>query len=150
VEPADARRWPNNVLGRSAASRRFVALLLGFFGIVALLLGAVGVYGVTAFTTARRVPEFGVRMALGASSRSVLESALFRSIQPVLGGIAAGCVIAAAAAGVLRTQLFGIGPRDPVTFLVVPLLLGLVGVAAILVPAWKAARLDPVTVLRSE
>lgn len=140
----------DSVLGRSAASRRFVTLLLGFFGLLALLLGAVGVYGVTAFTTARRVPEFGVRMALGASSRSVLESALFRSLGPVLVGIVAGSAIAAAGAGVLRSQLFGVGPRDPITFLIVPVLLGLVGVAAILVPAWKAARLDPVTVLRTE
>jgi putative ABC transport system permease protein len=138
------------VLGRSAGMTRFLTLLLGSFAGLALALGAVGVYGVTAFTTARRIPEFGVRLALGASRRSVLETALFSSMRPVVGGVFVGCLAAAAGAGVIRSQLFGVQPRDPVTFVAVPLLLGLVGVAAILVPAWRAARLDPVTVLRTE
>jgi hypothetical protein len=138
------------VLGRSAGITRFLTLLLGSFAGLALTLGAVGVYGVTAFTTARRIPEFGVRLALGASRRSVLETALFSSMRPVVAGVFVGCLAAAAGAGVIRSQLFGVQPRDPVTFVAVPLLLGLVGVAAILVPAWRAARLDPVTVLRTE
>jgi predicted permease len=139
-----------SVLGRSAAMTRFITLLLGFFGLLALLLGAVGVYGVTAFTTARRFPEFGVRLALGASRRSVLESALYRSMRPVFAGVLFGSLAALAAAGVIRSQLFGVQARDPVTFVLVPVLLGMVGVVAILAPAWKASRLDPVTVLRTE
>jgi putative ABC transport system permease protein len=138
------------VLGRSAAMTRFITMLLGFFGLVALLLGAVGVYGVTAFTTARRIPEFGVRLALGASRTSVLEAALFRSMRPVVAGIFFGSLAALAAAGVIRSQLFGVQARDPVTFVLVPVLLGIVGVIAIIAPAWKASRLDPVTVLRTE
>jgi predicted permease len=140
----------DELLGRSAAMTRFVTLLLAFFGLLALLLGAVGVYGVTAFTTARRFPEFGVRLALGASRRSVLESALYRSMRPVFAGVFFGSLAALAAAGVLRSQLFGVEARDPVTFLLVPVLLGIVGMSAILAPAWKASRLDPVTVLRTE
>jgi ABC-type antimicrobial peptide transport system permease subunit len=71
-------------------------------------------------------------------------------MRPVVAGVFTGCLAAVAGAGVIRSQLFGVQPRDPVTFVAVPLLLGLVGVAAILVPAWRAARLDPVTVLRTE
>lgn len=138
------------MIGRSAATTRFLTLLLGFFGLLALVLGAVGVYGVTAYTVERRIPEFGLRLALGASHGSVPVDAFAGAIWPVIAGIAAGMLSAAAAAGFVESLLFGVAPRDPLTFTGVPILLFMVAVGAILLPAWRATRVDPLSVLRTE
>jgi putative ABC transport system permease protein len=140
----------DHVIGDSAATVRFVTLLLGAFGLLALALGAVGVYGVTATTVARRTGEFGVRVALGAMRRQILGSALVRGLVPVAAGVAVGTVAAAFGTRLLRELLFGVEPHDPLTFAAVVVLLGLVGVGAILVPAWRATRVDPAEVLRAE
>lgn len=139
-----------SVIGRSAATTRFLTLLLGLFGLLALVLGGVGVYGVTAYTVERRVPEFGVRLALGASHRSVLLAAFAGAIWPVIAGITAGILSAAVAAGFVESMLFGVAPRDPLTFAGVPILLFLVAMGAILLPAWRATRVDPLSVLKTE
>jgi len=138
------------VVGESAATARFLALLLGSFGVLALVLGAVGVYGVTAYTVARREGEFGVRLALGAVKRQIMGSALGRGLLPVAAGIAVGVTAATFGTRVLGDLLFGVEPGDPLTSAAVALLLGLVGLGATLVPAWRATRLDPAEVLRAE
>lgn len=144
MEPLEA------VVGRSAAMTRFLTLLLGFFGLLALVLGAVGVYGVTAYTVARRLPEFGVRMVLGATTRDVLASAIGRGGAPVAAGIGIGGLAALSLTGLLRSLLFEVGPRDPATFAAAAGLLAVVGLAALLLPTLRATRVDPIATLRHE
>lgn len=138
------------VLGRSVASTRFVALLIGAFGALALVLGVVGVYGVTAYVVGRRTSEFGIRMALGAAPERVLGGALLRGMAPVAGGIALGVVGALVATRLLAFLLFGVEPTDPWTFGAVVLVLGTSALAATALPAWRASRVDPMAVLRNE
>ncbi|GMV05954.1 MAG: hypothetical protein AMXMBFR53_22310 [Gemmatimonadota bacterium] len=140
----------SRVFGASAATTRFLAGVLGVFGALALLLGAVGVFGVTTFTVGRRTPEFGVRIALGASRGEVLGSALGGSLVPVAVGLAVGLAGAAASAGALASVLYEVEPSDPATYAGVALTLLLVATLASLLPAWRASRLDPVSVLNGE
>jgi len=139
-----------SVIGDSALTTRFITFLLGSFGLLALLLGAIGVYGVTAYTMARRLPEFGVRIALGASRRDVLAAATVHAILPVIGGLAAGLTAALLTSRVMESVLFEVRPHDPLTFAGAPLVLALVALVAALVPAMRASRVDPVRVMRSD
>ena len=138
------------VLERSTRQTRFLAGLLTGFGLLAVVLGGLGVFGVTAFTVGRRMPEFGVRVAMGATRRGVMASALRKSLIPVGAGVAAGALGAAFATGLLESVLFGVGATDPVTFATVAAVLCLVAVLATLLPAWRASRVDPVAVLAGE
>lgn len=99
---------------------------------------------------ARRQPEFGVRLALGATARDLVGSALVHSGAPVAFGLAIGSLAAFSLTGLLRPLLFGISPRDPFTFGAVFVLLALVGVLALLIPAFRATRADPISALRHE
>jgi putative ABC transport system permease protein len=137
------------VIDRSAATTRFITLVLGAFGALALLLSAVGVFGVTAYGVGRRIPEFGVRIALGASKREVIRSALGGSLVAVVAGLGVGLLAASLSTDALRAALYEIEPTDPLTFWAVAGLLLAVAVTAALVPAWRAGRVDPVTALRS-
>ena len=139
-----------HVFDESAASTRFLAGVLGSFGALALLLGAVGVFGVTTYTVARRLPEFGVRIALGSSRAGVLGVGLLTCAAPVVVGLVLGLAGAAASSRVLRSVLFGTEPSDPTTFAVVGATLFLTAVFASLLPAWRASRVDPVRVLGAE
>jgi predicted permease len=138
------------VFDRSAATTRFLTLVLGSFGVLALLLGAIGVFGVTAYAVARRIPEFGVRLALGSSRSGVLASALLTCAAPVGVGLLVGTVGAALSSSALRSVLFGVEPSDPVTFALVGGMLLAVALLASLVPAWRASRVDPVRVLSAD
>lgn len=140
----------DQVVARSAASTRFVTLLIGAFGLLALVLGVVGVYGVTAYVVGRRTPEYGIRVALGAGPERVLGGALLRGMAPVAVGIALGVAGALAATRLLASLLFGIEPTDPWTFGAVILVLGVAGLVATALPAWRASRVDPMVVLRNE
>jgi len=140
----------SRVFGASAGTTRFLAGVLGAFGALALLLGAVGVFGVTTFTVGRRTPEFGVRIALGASRGEVLGSALGGSLIPVAVGLGVGLAGAAASAGALASVLYEVEPSDPATYAAVALTLLAVATLASLLPAWRASRLDPVSVLNGE
>ena len=137
----------SDVLDRSASTTQFLAVLLGAFGALALLLGAGGVFGVTAFAVERRSPEFGVRLALGASRRSVLASAIRTSVAAVAVGTAIGLAVAYSAAGVMESMLFEIQATDPVTFLMVGGTLLATALLSSLLPAWRATRVDPVVVI---
>ncbi len=139
-----------DVLGDSMRQRSFFAGILTFFAVLALALGAVGVYGVMAYRMGTRRPEFGVRMAFGATSANVLRGALLSGAVPVVVGLAVGLLGALLGTRLLTSLLFGIGATDPVSFAAAVVVLGAVGVAAIAVPAWRASRLDPASVLRSE
>lgn len=140
----------STVLGQSTRETRFFALLLGGFGLLALALGAVGVFGVTAYTLGERLPEFGVRLALGGSRASVVSSALSRSLRPVGAGLAVGLVGAWASSRLLGSVLYEVEPTDPPTFVAVAVLLLSAGVTAALIPALRVGRVDPVRVLNAE
>jgi len=136
----------------SAALRqpRFQVTLVGTFAALALLLGAVGIFGVVSFATARRTRELGVRMALGARGSDVQRLVLGETLRTVGVGVAVGVVIAAAGARVLRALVYGVSTTDPLTFAVVPVIVVAVAVLAAMIPARRAARVDPATVLRMD
>jgi len=148
--PLVAVRTLDEQLARASSRPRFAALLLGGFAALALLLAALGVYGVVAQTVADRRRELGLRMALGAEARRVAGLVLRQGLSLALTGVAIGVPAAWAVSRVLATLLFEVDTGDPSTFLGVPLLVLAVAAAACFVPAWRAARLDPASVLRAE
>jgi predicted permease len=137
-------------VARATAAERFSMVLLGAFGALALALAAVGTYGVTAFTVAGRTREIGVRVALGAHPRGVLGLVLRQGFRTVAVGLAAGATGALLATRVLRGQLYGVTPGDPVTLLVVLALMSGVAAIAIALPARRAVRIAPVEAMRRE
>lgn len=138
------------VLARPAAARRFVLLLVGAFATVAVFLAVVGIYAVTAFHVAQRTREIGVRMALGARTGAVVRLVLRQGLRPVLFGLIAGVAGAVATAFVMRRVLFDVAPLDAPTFALLPLALAGISAAACLLPARRAARIDPIEALRTE
>jgi predicted permease len=137
-------------VARSVADRRFVMLVLTAFGVVALLLAAVGIYGVLSYSVARRSKEIGVRVALGARPSAVLGMVVADSMRPVIWGTIAGVAGALALTRVLRGLVYGVGVTDPFAFGVATATLIVVAVAASLVPARRASKVDPIVALRAE
>ena len=129
--------------------RRYPVFLLGVFAAVALLLACVGIFGVVSFGVVQRTREFGVRMAVGAERGDIVRLVLRGSSAPVLLGAAAGLAGSVVLATVFRGLLFGVGSSDPLVLGGVVLLLTAVAVASALVPALRAARVDPGVALRS-
>ena len=126
------------------------AWITGIVGAIGLLLGAVGIYGVTSYATSRRAHEIGVRMALGASVADVHRMIVRQGMTAPLFGMVAGLLLAAAVTRLLSAFLFDVSPLDPLTFVSVSLLLGAVAVLATLLPARLAARVDPVVTLKAD
>ncbi len=129
---------------------RFDAMLLGIFAAVALILAAIGVYGVVAYTVSQSLREIGIRRALGAGRGAIFGEILRRGLAPVVLGLLAGVGGAFWAVRFVTDRLFGVAAFDPVTFVLVPLLILLVAVLACLVPARRATRVDPLVILREE
>jgi predicted permease len=140
----------NGLLSDSVAQPRFRTLLLGVFAGLALLLAAVGIFGVMAYVVSRRTQEIGVRMALGATRTSVLGMVLGEGLQVVLIGVAIGLVEALGLSRLIKSLLFGVQAADPLTFAAVPLVMIAVALAACYVPARRATRVDPLVALRCE
>ncbi|HET7871920.1 MAG TPA: ABC transporter permease [Terriglobales bacterium] len=138
------------VVTASVAERRFAAILIAIFAVVALALAAVGVYGVASYTVAQRTREFGIRTALGASASDLLRLVLKDSMAPVLGGLAAGLLGALVGARIISSLLFGVRPTDPAVFLISGTVLVIIGLAANYLPARRAGRVDPNIALRCE
>ena len=134
----------------SIATPRLRATLVGVFAAIALMLAMAGMYGVMSYVAAQRIPEFGVRMALGASRGSVVGLVIGRASQLAVVGAAVGLAIAFAAARVLDSMLFGLKATDALTYAGVLLAVTPVVVLAAAIPAWRAAQADPVIALRSE
>jgi predicted lysophospholipase L1 biosynthesis ABC-type transport system permease subunit len=138
------------VVRETFSRQRFSALLLVGFSLVSLLLAAVGIYGVLAYTVTERTREFGVRVALGAAPGHITALVLGMGARLVLGGTAAGLAGAMLLTNLLKTMLFGISAHDTVTFVAVPVVLGAVALLAAYLPARRASRMAPVDALRAE
>jgi putative ABC transport system permease protein len=146
---ADVRTM-DEVMSISAAERRLMMLLLSAFAGLALLLAAVGIYGVISYSVSERTHEIGIRMALGAARGTVMRMILGHALALASAGVAAGAAGAFVLTRLMKTLLFGVRPFDPVTFVAVSVLLTLVAALAAWVPGIRATRVDPVVALRAE
>jgi ABC-type antimicrobial peptide transport system permease subunit len=140
----------DTMIERSVSTERIMATLGGLFGLLALVVAALGVFGVLAFQVARRTNELGVRIALGASRRAITRFVLRDVGRMLVLGVALGTAGAVMAAGVTRSMLFGLSPTEPAVFLIAASVLTAAALAAGWLPARRAARIDPVVALRHE
>jgi putative ABC transport system permease protein len=140
----------DDVLSDSVSSRRFSSVLIGLFAALALLLAAVGIYGVMSYVVRQRTHEIGIRMALGAEAKDIRALVIGRGARLALTGVALGCAGALGLGHLLRAMLFDVKSSDPVTFVAVAVLLIGVALLACYVPARRAMRVDPIVALRYE
>jgi len=153
LDPDQPVAWISTVerlLADRLAPQRFDAALLGLFAAAALLMAAVGLYGVMSYLVTLRTQEIGVRMAIGARRADVLRLIAGRAAALAAAGAAAGTLAALALARWIASLLYGVGPLDPVAFTLAPLLLAAAATAAAWLPAWRASRVDPMSALRRE
>jgi len=148
--PIASVRTGAELVGETLSARRLSLVLLSVFAAVALALSAIGVYGVLSFTVSQQTREIGIRMALGAARRDVLALTVWKGLWPVAAGLAVGIGAALGTTRVLTTMLFEVQPSDPLTIAGVASLLLTAAFLAVLVPARRAARVDPLIALRSE
>jgi putative ABC transport system permease protein len=134
----------------SVAQRRFVLVLVGIFGVLALVLAAIGVYGVMSLLVSERTQEVGVRLALGAHPSQVLKMLVAQATRLALAGVSIGVVISLVLMPLMRNQLYAVEPRDPITLAGVPTILVIVAMLAAVIPARRAMRVNPVEALRYE
>jgi predicted permease len=148
--PVASVQTMSEIVQQSAAVPRFNALLVNLFAVLALLLAAIGIAGMLAMSVSRRLPELGIRMALGAQRQTLLAMVIRQGMIPAAAGLAIGLLTAWLVSRVLSSLLFGISPRDPMTFATVAGVLGVVALVACALPAWRVTRVDPLKVLRVE
>ncbi len=147
-QPVEDVRTMNEVMDETLTSQRFSALLLVIFATVALALASVGIYSVLSYIVRGRSREIGIRTALGARTVDVVRMVIIEGMTPALMGIGVGVLAALAAGRLVEKLLFGVSAHDPVTLSAVAIGLALVAFAASVLPAWRASRVDPLTVLR--
>jgi putative ABC transport system permease protein len=148
--PVASLRTMDSVVDSALAEPRFTMALLAVFAGVALLLGAVGIYGVLAYTVSRRVHEIGVRMALGARADAIVRMIVSQGIALVGAGVVIGVLVALWATRMLASLLYGVSANDPFVFILVPFVLIITGLAAAWVPARRATKVSPMMALRGE
>jgi predicted permease len=149
-QPVYGVQTMEQIVSASIADRRFSMLLLGIFAALALLLAAVGIYGVISYTVAQRTREIGIRMVLGAGQADVLKVVVAQAMRPVLAGLAIGLAASFGLTRLMAGMLYGVNAGDPVTFIGVALVLAAVALVATLVPARRAIGIAPVAALRHE
>jgi len=140
----------DEIAGKTIATRTFALFLVSGFGVVALLLGVIGIYGVISYTVTQRTQEIGIRMALGASQARILNDVLWQGLRLTLLGLLVGCAGAFIATQGLRSLLYEIQPTDLATYICISLLLALCATAASMIPARRATHVDPIIALRYE
>jgi ABC-type antimicrobial peptide transport system permease subunit len=140
----------DEVIGTSLSQQRFSTLLLGIFAGLALFLAAIGIYSVLAYSVRRRVREIGIRMALGAQIKDVLQLVVFEGMKPTVLGLIIGIVGALALGRLLSSMIYGVKSTDLLTFISVSVGLLCVGLLASIIPAYRATRVEPVKTLRDE
>lgn len=140
----------SSLVEESVRGRRYMTLLFEIFGSLAILLAVVGLYGVVSGGVLQRTNEIAIRMAVGASRREVLAMVLARGLRPVITGVLIGLPAAVVAVRFLRSQLFETSPSDPLTLIVIPLMLLFIASLASFAPAFRASRMDPMVSLRTE
>jgi predicted permease len=148
--PLTEIRSMEEVTARSVASQRFNMLLIALFAGLGLVLSAVGIYGVVSYVVAQRTNEIGLRIALGAQTRDVVKLVVKHGLGLALFGVALGLVASFALTRLMTSLLFGVGATDPLTFIVISLLLMVVALMACYIPARRATRVDPMVALRYE
>jgi putative ABC transport system permease protein len=148
--PVRGMRSMEQVVGRSVAPHRFHVSLLGLLAALGLVLAAVGIYGVMAYSVSQRKHEIGLRMALGAQGRDVMKIVVGQGMTLAATGVAIGLIASYALTRFLNAMLFGVSATDPLTFTVIALSLGLVALLACWIPARRAAKVDPMIALRCE
>jgi predicted permease len=148
--PVTEVREMSEVVSSSAADWRFRAILLVSFGVVALFIAVIGVYGVISYSVAQRTQEIGVRMALGAVRRDVLTLVVWQGMRTTLAGISIGLIASYGLTHLISSLLFDVSATDPLTFAGLAVLLALVGFVACLVPARRAMRIDPIAALKQD
>jgi putative ABC transport system permease protein len=140
-------RTMEEAIAGTVAQPRFQMTLLMLFASIAVALAAVGVYGVMAYTVSQRIPEIGVRMAVGASPNQVVTMVVWQGAQLSVMGVILGLIAAALGAGALQSLLFDVQRLDPLTFSIAPLVLALAALLASYIPARRAARISPLVAL---
>jgi len=148
--PVAAIRPMTDVVDSAESAPRFTGWLLGLFAALALTLAAIGIYGVLAYLVSQRTREIGIRMAVGAAPGSVLRLIVGRGLRLALQGVVIGLIGAFIGTRVMVALLYRVQPRDPVTFVTVPLVLSFVAILASLIPALRAMRVDPINALRTD
>ena len=148
--PVGNVRTMEEVDGLSTARQRFNMLLLTIFGAMALILAAIGIYGLMAYSVAQRTQEMGIRMALGADSSSIRKLVVWQGMKLALAGVAAGLTAALGFSRFIASFLFEVRTWDSTVFVAVPVVLASVAVVAVWLPATRASRLDPMQALREE
>jgi putative ABC transport system permease protein len=148
--PVYSIRSMDQLLGSSLATRRLTLVLLAGFAALALLLAAVGIYGVISYSVRQRTHELGIRMALGAQAGDVLKLILVQGLKLAFIGVAIGLTAALSLTRWMKSLLFEVRPTDPMTFVVIALLLIAVALLACWVPARRATKVDPVIALRND
>jgi predicted permease len=143
-------RLMDQIADASIATPRFAFSLVGLFAGLAIVLAAIGTYGVISYSVSQRLPEFGLRLALGAPPRDVLRMVLAQAVRLALSGAALGLVVALMLARVLRSMMYDVSPADPLTFVSVVFMVIVIALLACYLPARRAARANPMTALRAE
>ncbi|HEY6290080.1 MAG TPA: ABC transporter permease [Terriglobia bacterium] len=148
--PVTDIQWMSEAVDASLTPTRLRTWLLGLFGAIALTLAAAGIFGVISYSVSCRTHEFGIRMALGATRREILRLVLGEALRLALAGVGAGIIVALGLTQLISSLLYGVRPRDPVTLIVLPLLLTGTALLAAYLPARRATTVDPMTALRHE
>src|SRR5207245_2593558 len=149
-QPVASVQTMDEIVEKTVAPRRFKMVLLGSLAVLALALGAVGLYGVISYAVTERTHEIGIRMALGARREDVLKLVVVEGVKLTAIGVALGIVSALALTRFLSSLLYGVKPTDPLTFIAVSLILIGVALLASYIPARRATKVDPMVALRCE
>jgi len=147
--PVSDVRSMTDVVSRSISRQRFNMLLMTVFGFSSLLLAAIGIYGLMAYSVEQRTQEIGIRLALGAEGHDVKRMVIFQGLRLAIVGVVIGLASAFGLARLMASLLFGVQTWDPTVFVVAPVVLALVALAAVWLPAGRASRVDPVIALRA-